>query len=258
MLELLASDEIPSPAPYWLDKDGRWLGNPGFVMERVPGQGDLRGLLDSEEQDRNRAIALGMAESVARLHQVDWGARNFSALEVPDPSRVALDQVAHWKELFLAHRMEPLPSLVDAFQWLESNAPVAERICVVHGDLRFGNLLYEGAEVTALLDWEMAHLGDPCEDLAWAYHPIWSPAGQLEFEDFIAAYRYACDVPVPDESLLFYRLFGEIKHAVISLTGAHAFDEGGSRNLRLADRMTWVPECLQQFYAWLPEAGAPS
>ncbi len=252
-LSLLAGDEIPSPTPYWVDRDGTWLGSPGFVMERVAGEGDLRGLLDPAHRARNRAVALALARSAARLHGADWRARGFDALRVPEPERVALRQLDFWEELFEKHRMEPLPAVVDAFHWLRAHAPVARHVCIVHGDLRFGNVLYEDDSLTALLDWEMVHLGDPCEDLAWAYHPLWSPEPQLDFDSFVAAYRGSCDIEVPDDSLLFYRLFGEIKHAVISLTGARAFNRRETDNLRLADRMTWLPECLEQFYAWLPD-----
>lgn len=258
VLELLADSDVPVPAPYWLDPSGRWLGRPGFAMEQVRGEGELRNLLDPQQASRNRAVGLGLADAAARLHRVDWRAAGFDAFDTPAADRVAADQVSYWESLFHSHRMEPLPPLIDAFAWLKENAPHAASVVVVHGDLRFGNLLYEGHELTALLDWEMAHLGDPCEDLAWAYHPIWSPHPQLDFTDFVAHYRSVTDVPVPDDTLLFYRLFTEIKHAVISLTGAHAFAGGESTNLRLADRMTWVAECLEQFYAWLPNDAGTS
>ena len=51
---------------------------------------------------------------------------------------------------------------------------------------------------------------------------------------------------------IFYRLFGEIKHAVISLTAARSFADGRTSNLRLADRMTLALPCIRQFYDWLP------
>jgi len=247
VLRALHESPVPAPHALWLDAEGVFLDSPGLVMRRLPGRSELWTLLDAEHRARNRALALGMATAGAALHAVDWRGADLLGLLVPTPEDAALRQVEHWEALFLAHRMEPLPVLVDAFRWLSENAPVADRIALVHGDFRFGNILYEGEHLRGLLDWEMAHLGDPCEDLAWAYRPLWSPQGQLPFEEFVAAYERQIGVSLSDFGLRYYRLFSEVKHAVISLTGARAFASGRTRNLRLADRLTWVPECLLQF-----------
>ena len=69
----------------------------------------------------------------------------------------------------------------------------------------------------------------------------------MPLTDFVACYEAAGGGPIDPETLLFYRLFGEIKHAVISLTAARSFADGRTRNLQHADRMTLVPACLKQF-----------
>lgn len=252
-LAALEASAVPAPAAYWLDDDGALLGSPGFAMERISGDTGLRELLDPSHGP-SREVALGMAEAAAILHRVDPEAVT-GVLPPADGATVARDQVREWRALFAAHRMEPLPALAEAFRWLDAHAPPAGRLAIVHGDFRFGNVVYRDGALRGLLDWEMTHLGDPCEDLAWAYRALWSPAAHLPFEDFLERYRAAGGPNVAEESLRFYRLFGEVKHAVISVTGAHAFASGRSGNLRLADRMTWVPECLEQFLAWCPEAG---
>ena len=114
------------------------------------------------------------------------------------------------------------------------------------------NFLYEGEEITALLDWEMAHLGDPVEDLAWAYRSLWTPEMHVPIAEFVRHYTASGGIDVKPETLLFYRLFSEIKHAVISLTAAKSFADGRTRNLRLADRLTLALPCVKQFYEWLP------
>ncbi len=252
VLETLEGTDVPAPRAYWIDVDGRALGRPAFVLERVGGSAELRSLLDPARGSINRALARALAAAAAALHQVDWRARGVDFLGEPSADEVARAQVDEWEALFLRHRMEPLPVLAAAFCWLRENAPRAERVAIVHGDLRFGNFLYEGDQLRALLDWEMVHLGDPCEDLAWAYRSLWNPEAQLPFDAFLAHYRASGGASAPAENLLFYRLFGEVKHAVISLCGAHAFATGQTRNLRLADRMSWVPECLAHFLDWLP------
>jgi len=65
--------------------------------------------------------------------------------------------------------VEPNPLLVEAFIWLKAHLPVAPRVSLLHGEYRPGNFLYEGSQIRAVVDWEYAHLGDPVEDLGWAF-----------------------------------------------------------------------------------------
>lgn len=251
VLAALRGSGVPAPDAYWLDPDGSTLGSPGFVMERVAGETALRALLDPEHR-QSGSVALEMADAAAVLHSLE-ASRFQGVLPAVAPEAAALEQVEAWEGLFLGHRMEPLPVLTEAFRWLRRNAPRAARVSLVHGDFRFGNVVHRDGHLRALLDWEMTHLGDPCEDLAWAYRTLWSPAAHLPFEAFLARYVDAGGPAYAPANLLFHRLLGEVKHAVISVTGAHSFATGKSANLRLADRMTWVPECLEQFVEWCPD-----
>jgi aminoglycoside phosphotransferase (APT) family kinase protein len=143
--------------------------------------------------------------------------------------------------------------LAYAFDWLRRRAPVADRVAIVHGDLRFGNLLYEDGRLTALLDWEMVHLGDPLEDLGWVYRRIWTPERSLPFEEFLAAYEAESLLlgwrhPVDADRLRWYQAFSEVKHAVISLTAARSFHDRLTLNLRHADRAATLPAFLDRFF----------
>jgi aminoglycoside phosphotransferase (APT) family kinase protein len=127
---------------------------------------------------------------------------------------------------------------------------------VIHGDFRPGNFLYVGSDITALLDWELAHLGDPVEDLAWAYRDFWSPARFVALEDFVDAY-VAAGGPRPSAAhVRYYRVFTEAKFATISLRAARAFHEGRTTNLRLADRAATVIESVTRCLSWMDEADA--
>jgi aminoglycoside phosphotransferase (APT) family kinase protein len=250
VLAALENTGVPVPRALWLDPDGEALGAPAIILERVTGTTDILALRAPEPAARNREVVLAFAEAGAKLHAAPVADRAFPA--VPTRETAAAAQVALWKGQFLRHRMEPLPALAFALQWLEDHAPVADRVALVHGDFRLGNFLYEGERVTALLDWEMAHPGDPVEDIAWAYRALWTPEMHVPIEDFVAHYTQVGGGAVPPDTLLFYRLFSEVKHAVISLTAARSFAEGRTRNLRLADRMTLALPCIRQFFAWLP------
>ena len=250
VISALKDSGVPAPQAFWIDENGAGLGAPTIIMQRVTGVTDILALRAPEPAGRNRAIALAFAEAAAKLHAVDIG--NFAFLGSPTREDTAARQIALWETQFLKHRMEPHPAIAFAFQWLKAHQPVASRISLVHGDYRLGNFLFEGERITALLDWEMAHLGDPVEDIAWAYRALWTPELHLSLDEFIAHYSASGGPPVDPETLRFYRLFGEIKHAVISLTAARSFADGRTSNLRLADRMTLALPCIRQFYDWLP------
>ena len=103
-----------------------------------------------------------------------------------DPARI---QTAHWNEIYERDRMgEHYPILDAAFAWLKANPVVTDRIVIVHGDYRSGNYLYDENGIIAMLDWEMAHLGDPMEDLGWASMMFWGrdelAGGLMEREAF--------------------------------------------------------------------------
>ncbi len=252
VLDGMSKAGVRAPRALWLDADGSRLGAPAIIMERVVGTTDILALRAAEPAARNLAVALDFADCAAELHGVDWQAAGLASLGATTRESAAHEQVAFWEAQFLKHRMEPHPILIDAFGWLNRHLPVADRVAMVHGDFRFGNFLYEGDRVTALLDWEMAHLGDPVEDIAWAYRALWTPERHLKLAEFVTRYEEKSGIRVDADTLLFYRLFGEIKHAVISLTAARSFADGRTRNLKLADRMTLVPACLRQFLQWLP------
>ena len=250
VLDALSGSGVPAPRALLLDADGSALGAPCVIMERVPGVTDILALRAPEPAGRNRAVVLAFADAAAKLHNFSTDQLGF--LGDTNRTSAAAEQVAFWEARFLKQRMEPHPAIAFALQWLKTHAPAAERISLVHGDYRLGNFLFEGEDITALLDWEMAHLGDPAEDIAWAYRALWTPEMHVPIDAFVERYHAAGGPTIRPENLLFYRLFGEIKHAVISLTAARSFADGRTGNLRMADRMTLALPCIKQFLDWLP------
>ena len=238
-LELLGRSGVPVPRALWLDESGTAIGRPFFATERAPGTADIRGLRRADGDGAVASVARQLAAAAARLHAVDT--RPFTHLPAAEPGSTALTQLQRWEDQFRRQRLEPPPELVYLFAWLRRRPPRARRISVVHGDLRFGNLLYDGDRLTALLDWEMVHLGDPVEDLGWVYRALWSPERAVPFDAFLAAYAEAGgDVPDP-EHLRWYQVFAEVKHATISLTAGRSFAERATLSLRHADRAATVP-----------------
>jgi aminoglycoside phosphotransferase (APT) family kinase protein len=237
-LVALGGSGVPVPPALWADESGDVLGGPFFVTAWRPGSADTRALR-RDDVPEVAAVARQLAAAAARLHGLDVGP--FGHLASTSADRAALDQLDEWEAQFRRQRLEPHPELEYLVAWLRRRPPVAGRVSLVHGDLRFGNLLSEGDRLTALLDWEMCHLGDPVEDLGWVYRALWSPERSLPLEAFLDAYAEAGGARPADEHLRWYQVFGEVKHSVISLTAGRSFAERATRSLRHADRAATVP-----------------
>ena len=254
-IRALGGSDVPLPRALWCDESGEWLGQGFFVTAFVPGTASMRPLRVEGGVQELRSVALDLARAAARLHRFGWRSAGLTSAEPVGVEHVALTQLAIWEDQFERQRLEPHPAMAWAFEWLRRNAPTAERVAIVHGDLRFGNVLYEGHRLTALLDWEMTHLGDPVEDLGWVYRALWSPERSLPFNEFLAAYEDELGSPVDADHLRWYQAFSEVKHSVISLTGARSFADRLTLNLRHADRAETVPAFLRRF---LELGGAPT
>jgi aminoglycoside phosphotransferase (APT) family kinase protein len=256
-LQVLHPCGVPVPRPLWLDRAGDAFGEPFFATEWLPGVADLELMRRAPGDPQARAVALGVADAAACLHTVDWEAAGVDFLPPVTAAGAAVAQLDEWQEKFARQRMEPLPAMTYAFDWLRDRAPRAARVSIVHGDFRFGNVLYDDDRVTAVLDWELVHLGDPLEDLAWAYRTKWNMAQLLPLDDFLDRYTVAGGLTVDAESFRWHRTFVEVKHTVISLTAARSFADGRTTWLRHADRASMAAPFLRRGYDLMkPDVGA--
>ncbi len=238
---LRAARNIPVPVPqmYWLEEDSHWLDRPFMVMERVNGTAPPVVLPAGESEQTRRTIAEEFISCLARIHRAEWRTLGLEFLGVPSSGEAAAhSQVETWEHEYYRAKLEERPVLATALHWLSTHLPQRSEIVLVHADYRAGNFLYEGGHITAILDWEMAHLGDPMEDLAWAVLGFWSSGGVcqglLPRDEMIAAYERAGGMPVDAQRLFFYEVLGAVKMAVISLTGVKSFCEGRNYETVLA------------------------
>jgi len=244
LLQSLGSTPVPVPKTYWLEPDERWLERPFCVMEKMPGSpvpvASRVGLFAPEDPALRAKIAKQWVEILAHIHTIDWEALGLSFLGVPElGTDCACREIDKWEKVIDKHKMEPQPILTEALLWLKSNKPEAGRITLVHGDFKQDNLMFENEKITAFLDWEMAHLGDPMEDLGWCCMGFWRQGthlicGLLEKEDFFRYYEELTGIEVDEPKVLFYQVLGNVKMAAITLTGAKSFSEGKTRDLALA------------------------
>ncbi len=228
---------VPVPEVYWLETDPRWLERPFFVMGRLPGEASPQALVPTAFNGNAESIAQQKVAILARIHNLDWRALGLDFLGVPDgPGRCGAQEIERWERIMREQALEPQPVLELALAWLRAHQPVAQRVTLVHADYRTGNFLVHGDRITGVLDWEMVHLGDPLEDVAWVCLRSWRWGGDsrvgglLPREEFYRRYEEASGLKVDRDSVRFWEVLGNLKLAVIFLTGARSFCEGRSKD----------------------------
>lgn len=215
---------LPAPEPLLLDADGSRLGSPGFVMREVPG-GRAAGALDPDPYGEARdETGRALLAALGKLHALVPDAGDLAALPFQD----AAGRLAHWKSEIAAHRLHPEPIAAAAIRWLEANLPEPSGPpAIVHGDFRSGNFLVDEANrLLVVLDWEMAHIGDPYEDLAWVMDPLWSHgdldrvAGTLPRAEAIACWEQASGRRFDPALFRWWRMFAGVEGLAIWITSA--------------------------------------
>jgi aminoglycoside phosphotransferase (APT) family kinase protein len=231
VLQHLEKSTLPTPGARWLDRTGSVFGRPSLIMRRLPGTCEYRVLRDPARPLAERVgLARTFAELLAEVHAVDWRLTGLDAV-LPDPgTEAARAELAHWAAVLRTDQLEPWPELEYAIAALGETAPPAARTALVHADFKPGNILLDGTHVTALLDWELAHLGDPVEDLGWVTQPLRAGEhtidGAWEAADLVAHYEQASGAPVDRTALAWWVTFSTFKTAVMQVSGLNAFLDG--------------------------------
>lgn len=233
----------PAPVPLLLEEQGAELERPFFIMERVDG-GEVPSPFARDPYGAN-AEALGRAffthlGKLAAIPAEETPLAEVSPAPKPEDCwRVALD---HWTQVIEADEQHPQPIVRAAIRRLVAHPPPPpERVGIVHGDYRSGNFLHDGrGAILAILDWEMAHLGDPLEDLGWAMNPMWAHedprrvAGMIPRGEAIALWEQASGLSADPERLAWWSLFASVKGQAIWMSAAKEFRDGGFKDPVLA------------------------
>ncbi len=210
------------------------VGAPFIVVQRLDGETIARRILRDDRFAAARAEVVGQsAVALARVHAIAPG---------DVPGLVSQDQLGSLVVLYdvLAPTMGPHPAFELAFRQLEQSRPEVRDGTVLHGDFRLGNLLIDEQGLVAALDWELAHLGDPLEDLAWFSIRAWTFGGPGEVaglgsvDDLVTAYERASGSTVDRAALQWWRAVETLRWGVICMLQAHTHLSGASRSVELA------------------------
>jgi aminoglycoside phosphotransferase (APT) family kinase protein len=209
---MVAARAAGVPAPELYDHGQGALGHAYLLMERLDGETIPRRLLRDDAYAAARAgLAYRLGEVLARIHQVD-----------PDsiPGLPPVDALGQVTELYEAFA-EPRPALEIGLRWLAEHRPVPAADALVHGDFRTGNLMVGEDGLRGVLDWELAHRGDPRQDLGWLCTKAWrfgsaSPVGGFGTRaDLMSGYAAGGGTPPDEETQRWWELQGTVRWALL-------------------------------------------
>jgi aminoglycoside phosphotransferase (APT) family kinase protein len=207
------------------------LGHAYLLMEHLDGETIPRRLLRDEAYAAVRPrLARRLGEVLAQIHRVDPGS-------VPGLPRVdALGQITGLYEGFA----EPRPALEIGLRWLAAHRPAPAADTLVHGDFRTGNLMIGADGLHGVLDWELAHRGDPGQDLGWLCTKAWrfgsaSPVGGFGARaDLMAGYSAGGGIPPDEEAQRWWELYGTLRWALLCRRQAERYLSGDEPSIELA------------------------
>ncbi len=262
-LQSLTNSGVPVPRAYWYSDDSEALGAPFFICEFVKGDAPVPWTADGGPAfDEAARINLGdqFVTALVALHNFAWRSTPVAGIGgATDPDETANSQIAFWEERMRQWSTRRHPILEWALIWFRAHAPKARRISVVHGDYRIGNFLELEGRISAILDWELVHLGDPMEDLGWICLQAWrgrSPymCHLLTRDELSQNYQALTGTPVDLSALHYWEVFGTFKLAVMHLGASYCFETRDFNDLRMAGMGAQLPRMLLQLEAVMERA----
>lgn len=263
-LKALEGSAVPAPRSYWWSDDGSILGAPFFISERVAGSAPVPWVSQNSsgfEDGYRLSLGAQFVSALAGLHTCEWRGKPGFDGDGTTVDNAALRQVEEWERNQARWALKPYPMLSWAFGWLRRNLPVAPRVSLVHGDYRLGNFLEQDGRITAILDWELVHLGDPHEDLGWAFLPQYSGGSGLicrllPKQDFISQYEREAGFKVDPAALQFYIVFSLVKLAITHIAAVRCYEDGRFNDMRMPAMGTQIAPVLRQISKMLPAEGS--
>ena len=228
--------KVGAPVPIILavSKNEEELGD-SYIMHFVEGETIARKILrDKEYKKALPLLAYQCGEAIAKVHNVDID--NFSFL----PKKPAEDQL---EDLYATYQSfeQPSPVFEYAYLWLKEQDFSNFQESLVHGDFRLGNIIVNGEGLQSIIDWELAHIGNPLQDLGWVCGNSWRfgksdkvVGGFGELEDLLEGYNSISKLKVNKEMVKCWQVFGTFRWGVICLIQAYAHLNGTINSIEKA------------------------
>jgi aminoglycoside phosphotransferase (APT) family kinase protein len=224
---------VPLPPLGWYEEDPNWFGVPFFTMDRVDGQVPtdnipytMEGWVIEATPDEQERMWWSGIEAMAAVHRTDWRSLDLEWLGNREGGAHGLEHQLAYYRRFLDSTARPgreQPVAEATWEWLVAHKPEEKGdVVLCWGDARIGNVIWQDFRPAAVLDWEMATLGQPELDLGWWLYfdrqfaeglGMPRPAGFASHEETVARYEELLGRPMSD--LFFYQVFSGFKFAII-------------------------------------------
>lgn len=224
---------VPEPEIHYVLQDADGLGE-GFIMEWLEGEAlGARIVRSANYTELRPRLAYECGKLMARVHQIDLDATGLRRHLFEITPAEFVEQ--SWDRYQLLET--PQPMIDFTARWLMENLPAAPSMKLVHNDFRNGNFLIDETGIVALLDWEIAHIGDPMRDLGWICVNSWrfggdKPVGGFgDYEDLFRGYEEVSGQAVNIEQVKFWEVFGSFWWAVGCLGMAEHYRSGPDQSV---------------------------
>ena len=235
LLEEALRCEVPVPRVYWPCAELEPLGGPFYLMDRIEGETiGTRILRETALANARDLLPAQLGGALARIHRMSPDAPGLERIARPAPGvSSAVEQLAQIRRGVDA-APSPTPVCEWAYRWLEKHAPRGGGTrALVHGDYRMGNIVVGPEGLRAVLDWELAHVGDPHEDLAWMCTRTWrfgnpgAPVGGVgPREPFYRAYEAESGRTLDRDALRWWETLSSAKVCVVWIVQMNAYLSG--------------------------------
>jgi aminoglycoside phosphotransferase (APT) family kinase protein len=221
----------PVPQILVADNSAAALGNPFLICAEVNGETIVRRIFRELDGNGCERLLRQCAQALAAIHRADAG----------DAELKTQDQLAEWRQRLDAMG-HTTATFEWAFRWLTAHRPPSSPRRLVHGDFRMGNLIVDGSSLMAVLDWELVHIGEVYEDLAWFCIRAWrfgAPASRAagglgSTEAFLSAYEQASGTTVDRVAFHWWLVLATLRWGVICRYQAERHLSGQTRSVELA------------------------
>ena len=243
-----AYQETSVPVPLMIDinEDEKILGAPFMLMQQLEGVAAspfTPGVYAPNEQKLGEQFWSILGE-IAKKDIRDSFINQF---ENTDTNLCYKRELDKWVGVVREDSISIEPILEAGIRKLYENKPKeSKKKSLVHGDYRNGNFLFMEDKITGILDWEMAHIGDPLEDLAWALSPIWSwqdqkkPAYLIDRQEALSIWESSSGITIDYKDLRWWELFACVKGMAIWISAGNEFKTG--KNIDPINLFSpWIP-----------------
>ena len=238
---------VKAPEPLWLCEDPGVVGRPFYVMRLASGSADPRRLVKKTPEAIRRKTLADLGGELAKIHAIEPTQPSLGFLSAPTQP-ACLERVAY-DRAYLDQLDRSYPALEWGLRWLERNALADPAVVFCHGDFRTGNYLASENGLIAVLDWELAHLGNPLEDIGyfcakcWRFGVVEREAGGIgDVETLLQAYEQGSGRTINRRDVAYWQLLATVKWAIIALQQGERHITGKDESLELALTSHIVPE----------------